>query len=386
MKNEITIHSVLDWIAQEKYELAQNGLRTLVALDPNKDRLYSLYHYCTQWVLEIPDGFLVEPVRKKTLSPWRKCLGEACQYANQGEYMRAIELLKQSQEKLVAQNGPLPSYPVQPLERKLRAAFQNQALLLLHQAKCLYLSGNKTAAKLMYQKCLQSRFQGGRLSVRDSIEILLKLKQPKFALEYLQQMAEQAEPEYLFDLDELRAEIYLVLGQSEQVQKAVQQAGSYYAQKIQRFALDDNAYADFAQFLINSARYYEALLANAKAIALCPDCYDYYLTRAYIYAQLKDKVQAYEALYKAKQIGSPTQQRHAALERGKIYELLGEYERAVTEYQEEKERPGLRRDHLVALYQKTGQPEKIQAVEQELRQRAEFDERVSEEMLAELLG
>lgn len=59
-------------------------------------------------------------------------------------------------------------------------------------------------------------------------------------------MAEQAEPEYLFPLDELRAQIYLVLGQSEQAQKAVQQAHSYYEQKIQRFALDDNAYADFA--------------------------------------------------------------------------------------------------------------------------------------------
>ena len=59
-------------------------------------------------------------------------------------------------------------------------------------------------------------------------------------------MAEQAEPEYLFPLDELRVQIYLVLGQSEQAQKAVQQAHSYYEQKIQRFALDDNAYADFA--------------------------------------------------------------------------------------------------------------------------------------------
>lgn len=46
-------------------------------------------------------------------------------------------------------------------------------------------------------------------------------------------MAEQAEPEYLFPLDELRAQIYLVLGQSEQAQKAVQQAHSYYEQKIQ---------------------------------------------------------------------------------------------------------------------------------------------------------
>lgn len=48
-------------------------------------------------------------------------------------------------------------------------------------------------------------------------------------------MAEQAEPEYLFLLDELRAQIYLVVGQSEQAQKAVQQAHSYYEQKIQRF-------------------------------------------------------------------------------------------------------------------------------------------------------
>ena len=199
-------------------------------------------------------------------------------------------------------------------------------------------------------------------------------------------MAEQAEPEYLFPLDELRAQIYLVLGQSEQAQKAVQQAHSYYEQKIQRFALDDNAYADFAQFLMNSARYHAALLANAKTIALCPDCYDYYLMRAYIYAQTKDKVLAYEVLCKAKQIGSLTQQRYATLERGKIYELLGDYNRAEKEYQKEEERPGLRRDYLVALYQKTGQSEKIQAVEQELRQRAEFDERVSEKMLEELLG
>jgi len=94
----------------------------------------------------------------------------------------------------------------------------------------------------------------------------------------------------------------------------------------------------------------------------------------------------YEVLCKAKQIGSLTQQRYATLERGKIYELLGDYNRAEKEYQKEEERPGLRRDYLVALYQKTGQSEKIQAVEQELRQRAEFDERVSEKMLEELLG
>lgn len=108
--------------------------------------------------------------------------------------------------------------------------------------------------------------------------------------------------------------------------------------------------------------------------------------RAYIYAQTKDKVLAYEVLCKAKQIGSLTQQRYATLERGKIYELLGDYNRAEKEYQKEEERPGLRRDYLVALYQKMGQSEKIQAVEQELRQRAEFDERVSEKMLEELLG
>lgn len=106
----------------------------------------------------------------------------------------------------------------------------------------------------------------------------------------------------------------------------------------------------------------------------------------YIYAQTKDKVLAYEVLCKAKQIGSLTQQRYATLERGKIYELLGDYNRAEKEYQKEEERPGLRRDYLVALYQKTGQSEKIQAVEQELRQRAEFDERVSEKMLEEVLG
>lgn len=88
-------------------------------------------------------------------------------------------------------------------------------------------------------------------------------------------------------------------------------------------------------------------------------------------------------LCKAKQIGSLTQQRYATLERGKIYELLGDYNRAEKEYQKEEERPGLRRDYLVALYQKTGQSEKIQAV---VRQRAEFDERVSEKMLEELLG
>lgn len=108
--------------------------------------------------------------------------------------------------------------------------------------------------------------------------------------------------------------------------------------------------------------------------------------RAYIYAQTKDKVLAYEVFCKAKQIGSLTQQRYATLERGKIYELLGDYNRAEKEYQKEEERPGLRRDYLVALYQKTGQSEKIQAVEQELRQRAEFDERVSEKMLEEVLG
>lgn len=66
--------------------------------------------------------------------------------------------------------------------------------------------------------------------------------------------------------------------------------------------------------------------------------------------------------------------------------MLGDYNRAEKEYQKEEERPGLRQDYLVALYQKTGQSEKIQAVEQELRQRAEFDERVSEKMLEELLG
>lgn len=55
--------------------------------------------------------------------------------------------------------------------------------------------------------------------------------------------------------------------------------------------------------------------------------------RAYIYAQTKDKVLAYEVLCKAKQIGSLTQQRYATLERGKIYELLGDYNRAEKEYQ-----------------------------------------------------
>lgn len=57
-------------------------------------------------------------------------------------------------------------------------------------------------------------------------------------------------------------------------------------------------------------------------------------------------------LCEAKQIGSLTQQHYATLERGKIYELLGDYNRAEKEYQKEEERPGLRRDYLVALYQK----------------------------------
>lgn len=70
----------------------------------------------------------------------------------------------------------------------------------------------------------------------------------------------------------------------------MQQAHSYYEQKIQHFALDDNAYADFAQFLMNSARYHEALLANAKTIALCPDCYDYYLMR--VIFMLKQKIKS----------------------------------------------------------------------------------------------
>lgn len=233
---------------------------------------------------------------------------------------------------------------------------------------------------------MQNRFQSSVPFVEDSIDILLKLKQPQAALDYLQQLSAQTEYEFLLPPDELRAKVYLALGQPEQAQKATQQASTYYEQQIERFALGDYSYADFARFLMSNAKYHEALLANAKAIALHSDCYDYYLMWACIYAQMKDKSHTLETLSKAKQIGSTVEQQYNSLERGRIYELLGDYMMAEREYQKEEERPWLLRDYLVSLYQKTGQPEKIQAVEQELRQRAEFDERVSEEMLAELLG
>lgn len=385
MKDEITIHNVLDFIAQGKYMLAQNGLKVLIAINPDEDKLYSLYHYCTQQIMETPDGDLVEAAQKKTLPPWRKCLCAAYPYANQGEYAHAIELLKQAQKKLVTQNEPLPSYPEQPLERKTRVMFQNQALLLLHQAKCFYLAGDKIAAKDTYKKCLQSRFQGAKLSIRDSVEIFLQLKDPQAAWEYLQQVDRQADPEYLFPFEELHSKIYLVLGQAEEAQKAQHQARSYYEKGIQRFPLDEFSYETFCHFLINIGSYQHALTMNAKAIALSPTCYEYYLTRACIYAHLQDKVQAFECLSKAKQIAGSTIQQYVALERGKIYELLGEYAEAERQYQKAEERPEARRDCLVALYRKMGQPEKIKQIDDELRQCTEFDERVSEQMLAELL-
>ena len=385
MKKILTIHQVLNWIAQEKYEEAQNGLRPLIALSPCEDKLYSLYHYCTQRIAETPDGYLIRPVLRKARESWRVLLDKARDYANRGDYARGIELLKQAQEKLLAGIEALPAYPAQPSERKLRVVFQFQALLLLQQAKCFYLSGDKMAAKAVYKKCLQSRFQSSKLSPRDSVDILLRLKQPASAWKYLEQVAAQADREELLPLDELRVQIYLALGKPEQAQKAQRKACSYYKQKIQRFALDESLYEDFARFLTSAARYHEAINANAKAIALAPDSYNCYLKQAYLYAQVKDKFRAGEALQKAKQVGSPTQQRYSALERGKIYELLEDYKSAEAVYQKEEARPEARRDCLVALYRKTGQPEKIKEVEQALHQRTHFDERVSEQMLEELI-
>ena len=385
LQNTFTIHHILNFIAQGNFCAAKNGIKSLLAINPNEDKLYELYYYCLQKLQEAEKMCVVPPTKTSVFCPWKEIMFQGRQQANKQNYNQAIALFAQSAQ-LMKESRSHSVFASQHLSQEEKELLLGQERLLYYQAVCFYLKKDTSQARAYFNASLQARLQAVYQNVAECVEVFLRLKQPLRALTYINELLANKTEATRFSLYRIRAKIYRNLGLAENQKRDEAQALVYYQRRIKRFALEASSYEELSSFLIEIGKYEEALQINAKAIALEPNFYIYYLTRAKIYALLKNKDAAFKTLALLAKESFSMENQFFALERGEVYEILKDYDAAEACYLQETERPGNRRDYLVSLYVQTGRTDKIHGVNQQLAQEKEFDDRVSEQMWRSLLN
>ena len=374
-----TPQEVLTLIAQEDYLKAQKKLKELIAQSPDQEELYRLYGYCVKRIDDICEEIDKEPKPRqapKPLAQWEQWRQEAATLADKGEYKKAATLLG------LVWDGPdiIQRNPYLPLCFSL----QPRSILLQDRALCQFLLGKTEEAKELYTRAINIELNLFHADDPGRIDFLLKLKN-------------YDETFRLFDLDlshrsfEDRCEVYYKrykvhkkLGNDDAAAQDLQNAFASLDARISTQPFFYLRYYMRASWLIEKGDFQNALLDNAKAIALWPELYQYHLQRAEIYARLGQTQKAQQKLVLVEQGTLSRGHECRPAEKARIYELLGNMDKAEELYRSENIRILTRYEQLYAFYERHNRQDDIVKLRQIQRQESHFHNRVCEQEILDL--
>ena len=374
------IQEVLNLIAKEDYGNAQEELKKMIAANPNKNELYNLYAYCEKCITDICENedFEVEPQPEKPKNKTEICkemYEKAISFADKGDYKKALSIFEIIWDAI----------PLKETEIYWPSFRQPRAKVLEDMAKCYFLLGDMENAK---NKFLQSIDK--ELSVRD--------KNSYYRVPFLLKKKDYTEAFRLFDFALImenyidkpdiyyeRYNLHKTVGNTENLKYYLQQTLTALETVLSVKPLDYNLYKKYADLLTEKGDYPQALLENAKAIALWPEFYGFHLQRAEIYAHMGKKDKALEILNLLEKGSFHRINQYHLSEQGKAYEIMGDLKTAEEYYLQEKSSPRLYYDVLYDFYQRQNRKEDIEKLRQEQRKEQHFQDRISESELTALI-
>ncbi len=374
------IQDVLNLVAREDYGQAQEELKKIIAENPNKNELYNLYAYCEKCIADICENedFEEEPKPgkpKDKMEIYKEMYEKAVTFADQGEYKKALGIFE-----LIADTVPLKETALDwPSFRQPRAK------VLEDIAKCHFLLGNMDEAKNKFLQSIDIE-----LSVRDKnsyyrVPFLLKKKDYKEAFrlfDFALIMENYVDkPDIYYE----RYKLHKTVGNTKNLKYYLQQTLTALETVLSVKPLDYNLYKKYADLLTEKGDYPQALLENAKAIALWSEFYGFHLQRAEIYACMGQKEKAIEVLNSLEKGYWHRINQYHLSEKGKVYELMGDLKTAEEYYLQENSSPILRYNVLYDFYQRQNRKEDIEKLRQEQRKEPHFQDRVSERELTALI-
>lgn len=370
---------ILDLIAQEQYDKAQQALKEQIAAFPDQHEFYNLYAYCEQCIEDICENEPVDEMplfnTSKKLDKLEEIQCKAHQLADQGNYRQAYNLLR-----LIWSTIPLleksPYAPALP---------QPRALVRQEVALCAFLQGDTETAAQHYQKSLQEEINARQNTDYKKIDYCLQLKDYQQAIAVCKACLQTphicSQSEIFYTL----SHIYKILENSKQTIHYLQKAFDALQIEIKMSPLSYHLYHKQAKWLIELKDYPAALLANAKAIALWPRYFAFHLQRAEIYAHQHKTEQARQKLALLQSGTLYGQTPYLEIEMGRVFELLGEPVKAAALYRTAALPRRLYYDNLFDFYKRHGCKHDIETLRQAQRQEPHFQDRVSLRELAALI-
>ena len=271
------IQDILNLVAREDYGQAQEELKKMIAENPNKNELYNLYAYCEKCIVDICENedFKEEPKPEKPknkMEIYKEMYEKAVAFADQGEYKKALGIFE-----LIADTIPLKETALDWPSFRQPCAKVSEDI-----AKCHFLLGNMDEAKNKFLQSIDIE-----LSVRDKnsyyrVPFLLKKKDYKEAFrlfDFALIMENYVDkPDIYYE----RYKLHKTVENSKNLKYYLQQTLTALETALSVEPLDYNLYKKYADLLTEKGDYPQALLENAKAIALWPEFYGFHLQRAEI--------------------------------------------------------------------------------------------------------
>ena len=362
--------NVLNLIAHEDYLKAQQELKQLIPQFPDQDELYNLYGYCSQRIEDICEKEdFDEPVQPlppvDTWKEWRKI---ASDLADKVEYKKASNLLGLIWDSpQIVKSCFGTSYSRQP-----------RTLLLQDRAICHFLMGEPENAKKNYLFAAKVELES--LSVADPkrADYLIKIKKYEEALRLFRLAitvaCSQARPRLYYH----RYQLHKMLGNVKDAASDLQDALRCLELDLCCRPLFCDLYYTHAKWLIEQGDFEQALLENAKAIALWPNFYGYHVQRAEIYARLGQAAKAQEELALLDKGNLYRLESCRPAEKARVFEALGDLKKAEVLYRAENINVLARYDNLCDFYERHGRQEDIVKLREEQRKESSFRDRVSE--------
>ena len=376
-----TEQEILNLIANEYYDKAQEELKKLIAANPNKNELYNLYAYCEKCIADIcenEDFDNDEPVPQKPKTKTEICMEireKAGSFADKGDYKKALDIFEIIEDAIPLNTTGIdwPSFR------------QPRAQVLEDIAKCHLLLGNMEDARNKFLQSIDIE-----LSVRDKnsyyrIPFLLKKKDYKEVFRLFDFALIKENFMDKTDIYYERYKLHKTVGNTKNLKYYLQQTLTALETVLSVKPLDYNLYKKYADLLMEKGEYSKALFENAKAIALWPEFYGFHLQRAEIYALMNQKENAIKILNMLEKGGFHRTNQYRMSEKGKVYELMGDLQTAEEYYLQENCCPSLRYDVLYDFYTRQNRTKDIENLRKTQRREPHFQDRVSESELIALI-
>lgn len=382
----MSVEDILNLIAKGKYEEAKKELKKAIAFSPDTEELYMLYAYCENCIEDICENMPCEkenPPVKKELTLEEQAHITIQSKANDGNYKYALNMIRLLYGSMKKQTAYRIGVPNQ------RAVFMEEA------AKCSFLMNDMDNAKEFYKTSLKDEIDLRGPNSYLSAPYFVKLKKYDEAFNAIQNGIVNALPQDLPHIYYAYYQVYKEIGDDKNAKPELHHALNSLEIDIHIRPLYYNLYYKKAAWLIELDAYEgascenvfleQALLENAKAIALWPRLYDFRLQRAKIFAYLGQKENALKELALLDKDIFFRKDAYFPLEKGKVYEFLADFKTAEKCYKQKSVCLEKYYDNLYDFYRRLGEQEKAKKVRQKQRKEARFQDRVSKRELTELL-